>query len=88
MKPVLIAFQIALCSLFVTFSGSLFADFKAYLPSRTTNQLWIVQATEKDNHLALDVAEKIDLGFTPATIVAHPEAVSYTHLTLPTPPYV
>ncbi len=53
---------------------SLLADFKVYLPSRTTNQLWIVNATEEANQLALTVGEKVDLGFAPATIVAHPEA--------------
>lgn len=74
MKPILpSALQIALCILTIFSSESLIADFKAYLPSRTTKQLWIVQATEKRNQLSLDVAEKIDLGFSPATIVAHPE---------------
>ena len=52
---------------------SLAADFKAYLPSRTTHQLWIVQATEKGDQLSLSVDEKIDLGFSAVTIVAHPE---------------
>ena len=52
---------------------SLVADFKAYLPSRTTNQLWIVQATEMGNKLALSIEEKVKLDFSPATIVAHPE---------------
>lgn len=74
MKPFPAAFQILLCILYASLSESLIADFKAYLPSRTTNQLWIVQATEKGDQLSLDVEEKIDLGFTPATIVAHPEA--------------
>ena len=74
MKTIPTAFQIALCILYVFLSESLIADFKAYLPSRTTNQLWIVQASEKGSELSLNVAEKIDLGFTPATIVAHPEA--------------
>jgi 6-phosphogluconolactonase len=74
MRPIPTALQIALCILTIFLSESIIADFKAYLPSRTTNQLWIVQATEKGNQLSLDVAEKIDLGFTPATIVAHPES--------------
>jgi len=49
------------------------ADFHAYLPSRTTSQLWVVKATEKGPDLSLSLVEKIDLGFTAATIVAHPE---------------
>lgn len=52
---------------------SLAADFKAYLPSRTTNQLWIIQATERGDRLTLSVDKKVDLGFSLATIVAHPD---------------
>ncbi len=74
MKPFPAAFQILLCILYASLSESLIADFKAYLPSRTTNQLWIVQATEKGNQLSFDVSEKVALGFVPATIVAHPKA--------------
>jgi 6-phosphogluconolactonase len=73
MKPIPTAFQTLLCILYVLSSNALAADFKAYLPSRTTNQLWIVQATEKGNKLSLTVDEKVDLGFIPATIVAHPD---------------
>jgi len=74
MKLIPTGFPIALCLLCVLLPESLIAEFKAYLPSRTTQQLWIVQATEKGNQLSLDVSKKIDLGFIPATIVAHPEA--------------
>ena len=52
---------------------SIAADFKAYLPSRTSNQLWIVQATEKGDQLTLSIDERVDLGFRAVTIVAHPE---------------
>ena len=52
---------------------SLGADFKAYLPSRTSNQLWVVQATEKGDQLTLSVDKKVDLGFSAVTIVTHPE---------------
>ncbi len=64
------SFQALLCLLGC---HSLVADFKVYLPSRTTNLLWIVQATEKGDQLSLSVDEKIDLGFSPVAIVAHPE---------------
>ncbi len=75
MKSIPTPFQTFLCIVCLLSSGPFaIADFKAYLPSRTTRQLWIVQATEKDDKLSLDVDEKIDLGFSPATIVAHPEA--------------
>lgn len=70
MKTVLPFFQILLG---VLWTNALTADFKAYLPSRTTNQLWIVQATEKGDQLSLAIDEKIELGFSPATIVAHPD---------------
>ncbi|QXD24851.1 lactonase family protein [Opitutia bacterium ISCC 51] len=65
--------QTLLSILSVLWAHSLAADFNAYLPSRTTNQLWIVHATEKGDELSLTVDEKVDLGFVPATIVAHPE---------------
>lgn len=73
MKPIPNAFQTLLYVLCVLWSHSLAAYFKAYLPSRTTNQLWIVQATEKGDQLSFSVDEKVGLGFSPATIVAHPE---------------
>ncbi len=49
------------------------ADFHVYLPSRTTNQLWIVSVTGEGAGLSLSVSEKVDLGFAVSTIAAHPE---------------
>ncbi|MDA9763743.1 lactonase family protein [Opitutales bacterium] len=73
MKIIPTTSQTLLYILSVLWAGTLAADFKAYLPSRTTQQLWIVQASENRNQLSLAVDEKIDLGFIPATIVAHPD---------------
>lgn len=73
MKPMPSTLPRLLYVLCILWAHSLAADFKAYLPSRTSNQLWIVQATENSNQLSLTVEEKVDLGFVPATIVAHPE---------------
>lgn len=55
------------------FLPSVMAEFHVYLPSRATNQLWIVSATGEGTDLKLSVSEKVDLGFAAATITAHPE---------------
>ena len=67
------SFPTLLYLLYVLGIHSLAADFKAYLPSRLTNELWIVQVKEKGGQLSLSVDKKVDLGFSPVTIVAHPE---------------
>lgn len=47
--------------------------FHVYAPSRNSNSLWVVKATPvSDDSLTLKVSEQIDLGFSAATITAHP----------------
>ena len=46
----------------------------------------VVLATERS--LAFDAAEQILVEYDPLPVILDPEAVSYTHLTLPTTPYV
>tara|TARA_R110002096_G_scaffold316010_19_gene510458 strand:+ start:2832 stop:3869 length:1038 start_codon:yes stop_codon:yes gene_type:complete len=48
-------------------------SFRIYSASRTTSQLWIVEAKSNANGLTLEVVEKLDLGFAGSTIVSHPE---------------
>ncbi len=48
-------------------------SFQIYFPARSSNSLWIVEAKETDAGLSLTQSEKIDVGFSPATIVAHPD---------------
>ncbi len=54
-----------------------FADgdegFYIYAPSRTTGKLLIVRATPTDERLSLKLTKQVELGFTAATITAHPE---------------
>ncbi|MEM1296362.1 MAG: hypothetical protein AAGH89_13425, partial [Verrucomicrobiota bacterium] len=62
--------------LFFAFLGlsSIVAEesFNIYAPSRTTNQLWMIEAKPSQDGLALEVAEKLELGFPASTIVSHP----------------
>lgn len=55
--------------------GSVMAEesFRIYSPSRTANQLWIVEAKANGNDLTLNVIEKLDLGFPGSSIASHPE---------------
>lgn len=46
--------------------------FHIYAPSRKGEILWVVEATPKDTELTLSSLEKVDLGFSAATITAHP----------------
>ncbi|MAS96283.1 MAG: hypothetical protein CMO55_24025 [Verrucomicrobiales bacterium] len=56
-------------------ASSLHADdtFHVYAPSRESNTLWIISATPSEDNIDLKTVEKVDLGFSAATITAHPE---------------
>ena len=47
-------------------------SFHIYAPSRKSNSLWVVEATPAGDKLDLKVSEQVDLGFSAATIAAHP----------------
>ncbi|MEM9080861.1 MAG: beta-propeller fold lactonase family protein, partial [Verrucomicrobiota bacterium] len=52
--------------------------FRAYLPSRETGELLVVEALEEGEGLELRMEERVELGFAGSTIVGHPEeAVLY-----------
>ncbi|MEM9016794.1 MAG: beta-propeller fold lactonase family protein [Verrucomicrobiota bacterium] len=46
--------------------------FHIYAPSRGSNSLWVLKATPNEEGLELSKVEQLDLGFSPATIAAHP----------------
>ena len=48
-------------------------SFHVYAPSRTANQVIVVQAIPGDEEVALNMEERIDLKFSPATITQHPK---------------
>jgi len=48
-------------------------DFHVYAPSRTTETLQVVSASVEGDSLTLSAGEPVALGFTAATITAHPE---------------
>ena len=47
--------------------------FHIYAPSRTTEQLLIVEAQQRDDGLHLELVERCDLGIPAGTIVSHPD---------------
>ncbi len=47
--------------------------FHVYAPSRTTDQLWVIEAQPGEGtSLRLNVLETVEVGFSPATITQHP----------------
>ena len=47
--------------------------FRIFAPSRASESLYVVRATEEEDHLDLQVERQVSLGFAGATIVAHPK---------------
>lgn len=47
--------------------------FHIYAPSRITGKLLIVEATPSDERMSLKLSQQVELGFSAATIVAHPD---------------
>lgn len=78
MKPTFRTLLASICFLLSSIGSfpevSAAEPFTIYAPSRSTNQVWVIQAVPtNDGKLTFAVKEKIGLDFSPATITSHPD---------------